>query len=314
MKKVICILLAALMVSFVACGAEKTEKKMVEYQFYSSGADGDTDTAVHSVKDITFKNISDIQLSFMRDTYKKSEELGKTITFRINGKDHPLEYECSRESRSMKDDAYQQEFGDYDTYSYRYGGKQSLISVDLSGKTGRLLTYFDSGADAKEGDYTEKQALDQAKKLVNELYGESALNGYTWESKTNTNSLLGGYVYVVASKSVYGYKTEDQISMWFNLAGELKKIEAIEFGSWELFEDEITEEMVENARTALMSSLSTNYKIQENTQKLLVEKGSGKVMFSFYAQYQSQNKEPVDENGKIPVVKYYGRDFYVNVN
>ena len=64
MKKVICILLAALMVSFVACGAEKTEKKMVEYQFYSSGADGDTDTAVHSVKDITFKNISIINYKF----------------------------------------------------------------------------------------------------------------------------------------------------------------------------------------------------------------------------------------------------------
>ena len=126
---------------------------------------------------------------------------------------------------------------------YRTDGK----TVDLNSVTNEIIYLSDLKAEVDvDGDFSAKDAILVADKILASLYGDKALEYY--EEPISVASSAGEKdIYIMYQKSAYGYSTAENILIGFNRKGELLSINALKKGTMERVEQDITKEQVDSA-------------------------------------------------------------------
>ena len=176
-----------------------------------------------------------------RTTVERTEGAPDEISVRLNGKDVVLKYMRTLSNELVSNDKFAY-LGICD--EYRWGEE----TIEFNPNTKEVQFYVNTGVDKSiDGDFTDEQAKQEAEKILVELYGENALEYYTFEmfmssdtEDTKTRSVL--YV-----KKVFGYSSEDDVLIKFNRKGELISVNAKKRRTMEHAENDITQTQIEQA-------------------------------------------------------------------
>ena len=160
-----------------------------------------------------------------------------------------------------------------------YTGTVDNIRFDFSYRQGtnELVWFYVTGDNAEwsQGDLTEDDAKDKADALISQLYTQNTVDQYNYETTTyDENSHCYDVRY---ARYVCGYKTEDQIVISFNRAGNVKSINALCMGYADILEAQVNEEKLSQAETALLNCATENKAI--STGRLLLS-ADGKCYMS----------------------------------
>ena len=168
---------------------------------------------IRDQKDISFSLSNRNQV----DRIKGTED---ALSINLLGKNWTLNYSKTFSVGLDKSDRFAH-LGIYT--EYRTDGK----TVDLNSVTNEIIYLSDLKAEVDvDGDFSAKDAILVADKILASLYGDKALEYY--EEPISVASSAGEKViYIMYQKSAYGYSTAENILIGFNRKGELLSINAL---------------------------------------------------------------------------------------
>lgn len=133
-------------------------------------------------------------------------------------------------------------------FSYRQG-TNDLVRFNITGNNTEWI----------QGDLTAEEAKEKADGLLSQLYAKETIDRYTHYSTTydeNTNCYDVHYI-----RYVYGYKTEDAITVSYDSAGDVKSINALCMGYADVLEAQVNEATLTQAKTSLLKCSEENQTI-----------------------------------------------------
>ena len=217
--------------------------KEVEYFMYADFATSSSGEASDSK--IPFKSNGEKIFSNTRlAKVDKPENAPDTVEITIQGKKYSAEYLSSEITYLFSSEKFR-EFMPISVYSDR--NRDYMIELDAKG-TLRLFIDFEPNRKA-DGNFTEEEAIEKARAIVAELYGDEVFDRYN-EVRAIYSENNGGRekaFYVYFERKIFGMNTEDNISLDFNMEGELLAINAKKMGTTANAEQDLTQEDIDNA-------------------------------------------------------------------
>ena len=217
--------------------------KEVEYFMYadfSTSSSGEASDSKIPFKSNGKKIFSNTRLAKI----DKPENAPDTVEITIQGKKYSAEYLASEITHLFSSEKFR-EFMPISKYSDR--NREYSIELDAKG-TLRLFIDFEPNRSA-EGNFTEEEAIEKARAIVAELYGDEVFDRYN-EVRVSYSENNGGRekaFYVYFERKIFGMDTEDNISLDFNMEGELLAINAKKMGTMASAEQDLTQEDIDNA-------------------------------------------------------------------
>lgn len=165
------------------------------------------------------------------------------------------EYNRTFERGLYKSDNFSH-LGVYDEYTS--GG----VTIYINKANGELMFLSDNKIDrAAEGDFTAEEAVKDAEEILVLLYGKEVFEYYgepVLVDKVAENNINGAQQYVlkvVYEKNVLGYRTDDRITVKFNMEGKLVSVNAMKRNTMSRVEQDITKEQVDTALSVLIEQI-----------------------------------------------------------
>lgn len=281
MKRIIAIICTILSFAmFVSCvenrveedqGSESaTEKEPVKYVIYTDhslgntatdGGDSQIETKPATEKTFSFKNEKEIErLDSAVNTYK----------FTVAGKTYEAKFSKSYETAAGAAEKVRK-YSKYNTY---FEPMTTKIYITVNDTTGEV-EFASVGFDIRyvDGDLTEESAKEKADSIIKGMYGEDALDGYEYDGAIKSDTQTAKQISVDYVRKVWGFDTEDTISVNLNMQGELLSINALGRGSMLNAEEEVTKEEIEAAIAVLKSKYSANWTIGDNATLVIDTEG-----------------------------------------
>ena len=236
--------------------------------------------------------ISNKNFSFSdRTPVEKSKDTAEKITLNLYGMKTELAHTITFTTALLTSEKFAH-LGVYN--EYRWGSKV----VEINPTTNEIQFYTDTNVNKKaEGDFTREQAKEMAEKILVELYGEDALDYYTFDTFLSSGQEKVTTIGVLYVKKVLGFSTDDNVLIKFNAAGELISINAKKRRSMERAEQDITKEQIE----AAVNVLRETYPSWNMTKPELLIDSEG----DYYISSQFTMR---DQNGF-----FYGFMLYMNI-
>ena len=146
--------------------------------------------------------------------------------------------------------------GIYDEYI------SDAVTVYINKANGELMFLSDNEINrAAEGDFTAEEAVKDAEEILVLLYGKEVFEYYgepVLVDKVAENNINGAQQYVlkvVYEKNVLGYRTDDRITVKFNMEGKLVSVNAMKRNTMARVEQDITKEQVDKALSVLIEQI-----------------------------------------------------------
>ena len=206
----------------------------------------------------------------------------KERTFEYMGEEYTLKY-CGSvisdyafcDDKRIRDEKF------IDAYIYRDPDNLNFsVLAEFNRKTEKVEFFYSSGVELPTvGDFTPEEAQEKAAEYIKSLYGEKALEGYEVAYSHYSNNK--DEINVNYTRAFFGTKSDDYITMSFDLEGNITSFSAAHYGYIDALSDEITEERIENAFNKLQADLGEvydyDYEFVSGWSKLLLDTRSGKV-------------------------------------
>lgn len=146
--------------------------------------------------------------------------------------------------------------GIYDEYI------SDAVTVYINKANGELMFLSDNEINrAAEGDFTAEEAVKDAEEILVLLYGKEVFEYYgepVLVDKVAENNINGAQQYVlkvVYEKNVLGYRTDDRITVKFNMEGKLVSVNAMKRNTMARVEQDITKEQADKALSVLIEQI-----------------------------------------------------------
>ena len=146
--------------------------------------------------------------------------------------------------------------GIYDEYT------SDGVTIYINKANGELMFLSDNKIDrTAEGDFTAEEAVKDAEEILVLLYGKEVFEYYgepVLVDKVAENNINGAQQYVlkvVYEKNVLGYRTDDRITVKFNMEGKLVSVNAMKRNTMSRVEQDITKEQVDTALSVLIEQI-----------------------------------------------------------
>lgn len=134
-------------------------------------------------------------------------------------------------------------------------------SVELLKGSNKLVFFFtDVSERVKEGSFTEEEAVEAAKAVIAELYGADAIEEYSRIQFADNGEPKEKYS-IGFSKKIFGYDTNDHITVNFDMAGNLVSLNAYKFGIMHGAEKDLTQEEIEKAIAYVNDTFSDDWNV-----------------------------------------------------
>ena len=233
-------------------GNEPSERKEVQYSLYLSGSDcGGTLNLNLPSEQIQTKPAD--QKTFYFTSKIKIEDPnneGSSRTLKIAGQSYDLDY-----FKTYRTELYDSDQLKAHAESIEF--KKNKIYADYRVSDGALLFFANLNREVRNisGDLTEDEAKELAKATLTEMYGEDILNQYVFDEVVFTDNQMTTRYGIIYRKYVHGIPTNDQMSISFNMNGEVLSINARLLGVYDNAEKDITKEQIDNALAYLNDTL-----------------------------------------------------------
>ena len=214
-----------------------------------------------------------------RTKVEKPNDTQETLTLKLQGKEEKFEYVQTFSCPIVANEKFSY-LGILNEYTML--GKK----VRINASTKELLFYADAKVNKEaEGDFTQEQAKEMAEKILVELYGEDALEYYTFDTFLSSGQEKVGTIGVKYVKKVFGFSTDDDVLIKFNAAGELISINSNKRRSMERADQDITKEQIE----AAIKVLKETYPSWNMTNPQLLIDSEGDYYLSAHFTMRDQN-------------------------
>lgn len=214
---------------------------MSEYAFGESGTIGELKIPLKPSTEKIFSNTRPVKVD-------KPEGIPDTIEFTIQGKKYSAVYHHS-EIESLFSSEKFSDIVPMSTYIAKDENLNSVCHIVVDAK-GTLRTFlsFEYRRDSF-GLFTKEDALEEARSIVAELYGEEIFERYPEVSAVYSENNAGRdkTFHVHFEKKIFGMDTRDQISLTFNMSGHLLGITASEMGTMSSAQQDLTQRDIDNA-------------------------------------------------------------------
>lgn len=138
------------------------------------------------------------------------------------------------------------------------------LIVDFVEETNEILIFMDSSVDKNaEGTLSKEQAIEKAKKIIENIYGIDTSKNYTIDASLEESPQKKIY-HISGRRYVHGFKTCDEIIINLNMNGELASIGATKNGTMSTAEQDITKEEIENAINAVKEKFSASWTVSDD--------------------------------------------------
>lgn len=232
--------------------AEKTE-----YVVYIEGAMDANAPPIETDK-FTVKTDTGDELDISCLNKVKIERLEGTpdkISLNLLNNHWDAEYSRTFERGLYKSDNFSH-LGIYDEYI------SDAVTVYINKANGELMFLSDNEINrAAEGDFTAEEAVKDAEEILVLLYGKEVFEYYgepVLVDKVAENNINGAQQYVlkvVYEKNVLGYRTDDRITVKFNMEGKLVSVNAMKRNTMARVEQDITKEQADKALSVLIEQI-----------------------------------------------------------
>ena len=232
--------------------AEKTE-----YVVYIEGAMNANAPPIETDK-FTVKTDTGDELDISCLNKVKIERLEGTsdkISLNLLNNHWDAEYSRTFERGLYRSDNFSH-LGIYDEYI------SDAVTVYINKANGELMFLSDNEINrAAEGDFTAEEAVKEAEEILVLLYGNEVFEYYgepVFVDKVAENYINGAQQYVlkvVYEKNVLGYRTDDRITVKFNMEGKLVSVNAMKRNTMARVEQDITKEQVDKALSVLIEQI-----------------------------------------------------------
>ena len=244
-------------------GSKPSEGNEVQYSLYLSGSDGggilnlnlpSEQIQTKSADQKTFSFASKIKI-------EDPNNIGSARTLKIAGQSYDLDYR-----RTYRTELYDSDQLKAHAEMIEFRHNNSIVA-EFRVSDGTLLLFSNATREQQSvsGNLTENEAKELAKATLTEIYGEDILNQYVFDEVVFTDNQMTTRYGIIYRKYVHGIPTNDQISISFNMNGEVLSINARLLGVYDHAEEELTKEQIDHAFTYLTTSLEDEYKISSPT-------------------------------------------------
>ncbi|MBE6672475.1 MAG: hypothetical protein E7599_03010 [Ruminococcaceae bacterium] len=340
MKKIISIILALLLIaSAMGCAGEKNiqgnqnagqeqdgqnnqnsqddqnnrdpdnPEEEFKYVFYSGGsADGGAVAGASGFKDASELNFD---LDKQLNTVKNQNKVSNRKEVAVDGQSYDFSYSYTRSSALS--DLSRSElslYGECDVYTATRDGKN--VEMRVYNHTGNIRSWSRSGLlilgnQEIPADVTDEKVIEKARSIIQDVYGEDALDEYTSVSvdhAENSNAFSVRFY-----RDFHGYTAEACFFVVITNDMDIVKFSAFNHYEFNALENDVTEEMIKNAEQALRACVPSSMTVQENTVTVVFDVNTEKLYLELYAR---RNTPVIDsETGEE---SYVGDMFYVNIN
>ena len=233
----------------------------------------------------------------------------KEIT--VDGQSYDFSYSYTRSS--VLNDLSRSElslYGECDVYTATQNDQS--IQMSVYSHTGNVKSWSRMGmlerADGEiPSDVTEEEIIEKARSVIQAFYGEDVLEEYTSESVEYSKD------YNVSSvrfyRNLYGYTADASFFVVISHDVGVVKVSAVRHYEFEVLENDVTEEMIQNAEQALRACVPSSMTVQENTVTVKFDVNTEKLYLELYAY---RNTPVIDS--VTGMESYIGEHFYVNIN
>jgi len=140
--------------------------------------------------------------------------------------------------------------------------KANTVSAEFRQSDGALVTFLDlSFAPASIGAFTDDDAIEKARLLATELYGEDTVAVYDTVKVSRSDGGAGREISVHFHRSLFGYETDDYFYLTFDLSGRLICVRAANRGILQPYVNALTARQIEDAKDAFAATIPEGYEI-----------------------------------------------------
>ena len=188
-------------------------------------------------------------------------------------------------------------YGKYDVWKTDNGARYEYLSGTDT------LCYFESNRPVSEEALPEMRVTELAESYLSEIISPDKIHNYV-RQEVDVDPNIFGRNAVLYYRELYGYKTDDTISICFDQDGQVCYMNAYNLHRFDSLEDQLTEELIQNAESYLINSLE-NAGFNDLTiypPSIIIVNDEGKP---FLKKYASVGKDPAADSE-------YGA-YYVNI-
>ena len=252
MKKIVAIISFILILTTLVSCSKKVEYTM--YVDHSAGVSSATDS---SKLKYPVKSADEKVFSFAETTeISKPSKVEDTKKLTLLGVTYDLDY---RKSFTTAISA-SEKLGALGSYNEYY---REALTADFNAN-GNLAFFLDFNATKEnDGDFTQEAAIEKAKELIKELYGDDVSKRYEYSDTIVTDNNGKEYLVVYENK-VHGYRTMDIIQISFSSAGKLISVNANNIGTMATAENDLKKSEIENAIKAINDNYSDEWDVSDS--------------------------------------------------
>lgn len=280
MKRISILTLTILLLLTTGCGTE-TVKYVIYYDASMGSPIRNNESASAAKSESPMEQITAKDFSYSNMTTVENPDAPASRTVTLAGQQYALEHQRSYNTPlSTADDAQLSSRGKFE--KYRSGENDTIIEAVFRRDTDELLFFYNSNESHKYGQLSEDTAVQLADATLAEVFGAKIAAEYSRRVVIKPkNSSFSAYT-VVYTKYICGYPTTDDIEITYNTKGNLMSINAKTLGVFDTIEDRITAKKIENAKNALLDSISDRYTLHS---EFLALDADGNCYLQVYATY-----------------------------
>ena len=238
---------------------ENEEAKYVIYADFSSSAS----SSIEGISEqVSIKSATEKTFTFSKKT--KTERHSSAVDnyeFTVAGRSYTVPFTESYETAANADEKVRK-YMQYNRYLSAENGL--ILETNIETKEIELFSNSDQLLNNWEGDFTEAEAKEKAIAVITEIYGVETFDEYeyldTLVSTYNGSDKQDGYS-VTYRRSVFGIPTDDDITVKFNMSGEVLAINARGKGKLANAENDITKEQIDNAIKVINEQFSDKWSV-----------------------------------------------------
>ena len=241
--------------------AQPIEKEPVKYVMYADYAAsvGENSSIDAERSDIEMKPTAEKNFNIIKREYVNDPIVDSTNTkkFKILNETYDVSYVRSYNTTLVSS-------GNSGAFHMYYSDSGS-IAIEARDGTNEIVYFSNSRVSRREdGNFSIEQAEAKAKQVVESLYGRESLEDYSFEIELIEGNNNEKYYSAQYHRYVYGFKTEDNITVKLNMNGELAAVVSFERGIMSTAEQDLTKEEIENAIKAVNENFSSSWNISSD--------------------------------------------------
>ena len=241
---------------------EPNEDDRVIYTIYADSSLGVSSSIEGISEQVSIKSATEKTFTFSKKT--KTERHSSAVDnyeFTVAGQTYTIPFVESYETAADSSEKVRR----YMQYN-RYLSVETGILLETNIETKEVEMFSNPGQlrNNWEGDLTEAEAKEKAIAVITELYGADTFDEYKYKhtlvSTYNSSDKQDGYS-VTYQRYVFGIPTDDDISVKFNMSGEVLAINARGKGKLANAEKDITKEQIDNAIKVVNEQFSDKWSV-----------------------------------------------------